>query len=446
MPSLTSRLVRLIREKPVSDGDMEAAAGFLLDAAANIIAGTHSVPGGKILAWARTLSPSGRIASLDQPRRAFVLGALCHILEMDDLHRASVVHPGCVVVPALMALAGERDGRQVLTALLHGFEATTRVGMSVGPAHYRIWHNTATCGPFGSAMASAHLLGLSDDEAVNALGNAGSQAAGLWEFLQTGAETKHLHAGRGAEAGVVAATLATHGFTGAPRILEGERGFFVAACPDGDASRLLADPQAPWQVHLTSIKPWPSCRHTHPAIACGQEIKQKMKAAALTIEHVNKIEVDTYQAALDLCDRPDPQSPYAAKFSLQHCVAAALTEPQVVFSSFEAEARERLAPLRQKVAVGIGEPQQRAYPVHWGTRIVATFADGRALVGEARDALGDPEAPVSREALVAKAQSLMAHAGWPRADETIAAILAMAEGGPLPDLVDGIDSALPRAA
>jgi len=440
MPSLTSRLVRLIREKPVSDGDMETAADFLLDAAANIIAGTHSVPGEKILAWARAraLSPSGRIA--------FVLGALCHILEVDDLHRASVVHPGCVVVPALQALADGRDGRQVLTGLLHGFEATTRVGMSVGPAHYRIWHNTATCGPFGSAMASAHLLGLDDEQAVHALGNAGSQAAGLWEFLESGAETKHLHAGRGAEAGVVAAGLAAHGFTGAPTILEGERGFYAAACPDGDPSRLLADPQAPWQVHLTSIKPWPSCRHTHPAIACGQDIQEQMKKAGLLLENITEIDVEAYQAALDLCDRPDPQSPYAAKFSLQHCVAAALTDPQVVFSSFEAQTRERLAALRQRVTVAIGKAQQDAYPAHWGTRVVATFADGRTLVSQARDALGDPEAPLSREALIAKAEGLMAHAGWPRADETIAAILAMAEGGPLPDLVAGIDGVLPRAA
>ena len=254
-----------------------------------------------------------------------------------------MVHPGCVVVPALLALGGGRDGRQVLTGLLHGFEATTRLGMSVGPAHYRIWHNTATCGPFGSAMASAHLLGLSDEQAMHALGNAGSQAAGLWEFLETGAETKHLHAGRGAEAGVVAAGLAAHGFTGAPRILEGERGFYAAACPDGDPSRLLADPQAPWQVHLTSIKPWPSCRHTHPAIACGQDIRQQMKKAELSAENISEIGVETYQAALDLCDRPDPQSPYAAKFSLQHCTAAALTEPEVVFSSFETQARDRLA-------------------------------------------------------------------------------------------------------
>ncbi len=446
MASLTTRLVRLIRAKPVGNNDMQTAADFFLDAVANIIAGTQSVPGRKVLAWARALAGGGDLTSLDQPRQAFVLGALCHILEVDDLHRASVVHPGCVVVPALLVLGGGHDGRQVLTGLLHGFEATTRLGMSVGPAHYRIWHNTATCGPFGSAMAAAHLLGLDEGQAVHALGNAGSQAAGLWEFLATGAETKHLHAGRGAEAGVVATSLAAHGFTGAPEILEGERGFYRAACPDRDAARLLADPQAPWQVHQTSIKPWPSCRHTHPAIASAIDIQQQMKASGLNVDAIAKISIETYQAALDLCNRADPRSPYAAKFSLQHCVAAALSLPQVGFSSFETEARARLAGLRQRIEVGVGQAQQTAYPQHWGTRIIAHLSDGQRLESVVRDALGDPEEPVSRQALCAKAEDLMGHGGWPRPQETIAAILAMAEGGPLPDLVGAIDNQPAQAA
>lgn len=145
-----------------------------------------------------------------------------------------------------------------------------------GRRHYRIWHNTATCGPYGSAMAAASLLGLSEEQTVDALGNAGSQSAGLWEFLDTGAETKHLHAGRGAEVGVVAATQAAHGFTGAPTILEGPRGFFKATCPDPDTSPLVPDDSDPWQLHLTSIKPWPSCRHTHPAIDCALTLYQRV--------------------------------------------------------------------------------------------------------------------------------------------------------------------------
>ena len=175
------------------------------------------------------------------------------------------MHPGCVVVPAAWALANKQGvgGHALLRSVLHGFEATTRVGMGVGPAHYKIWHNTATCGPYGSAMAAADLLGLDDEQTVHALGNAGTQSSGLWQFLETGAMTKHLHAGHAAEAGLKAADLAAFGFTGPPRILEGDKGFFKAACPDAQPELVLANPDDAWQLTTTSIKPWPS--------ACGEE-------------------------------------------------------------------------------------------------------------------------------------------------------------------------------
>jgi 2-methylcitrate dehydratase PrpD len=179
---------------------------------------------------------------------------------MDDLHRASVTHPGCVVVPAALAIGLQTrcSGPALLDAILRGYEAVARIGMAVGPAHYRIWHSTATCGPFGAAMAAADLLGLDDSQTVHALGNAGTQSSGLWQFIETGAMSKHLHAGRAAEAGVTAAELAALGFTGPPAILEGAKGLFAGACPDADPDAVTRDPSAPWQLRATSIKPWPS--------------------------------------------------------------------------------------------------------------------------------------------------------------------------------------------
>ena len=193
--SLTGNLVRLIREKPITDADLDQAAFFTLDAVANILAGRNSDPGRILLDWWCATAPSN--VAPEPGRMAFLMAALCHILETDDLHRASVAHPGCVVVPAAWTLAAKRGmrGKALLTAILHGFEAMTRVGMAVGAAHYRIWHNTATCGPFGAAMAAGNLLALTDEAAMNALGNAGSQSSGLWQFLDTGAMTKHLHGG-----------------------------------------------------------------------------------------------------------------------------------------------------------------------------------------------------------------------------------------------------------
>ena len=435
-PSLTQQLIALIREKPVSEADLEAAALFTLDAIANTCAGRHSEPGRSLLAWFHDEETGNRAP--DTGKTAFLLGALTHILETDDLHRQSVVHPGCVVVPPAwtMAMAHGLGGRAFLTSVLHGFEAACRIGMGVGAEHYRIWHNTATCGPFGAAMACAALLELDDVAAMHALGNAGSQAAGLWEFLETGAMTKHLHAGHAAEAGLRAAELARHGFTGPPRILEGEKGFFRAACPDAQPGRVVAGPEAPWQLTVTSIKPWPSCRHTHPAIDAAEGLRAAMDARRMEIspDSVEAIDVEVYQAALDVCDRPDPESEYEAKFSLQHTVAAALAFDRVTFAAFDKEARAKLAPWRRKVRVRLGEPYASAYPVAWGSAVTLTLADGETLRETREHAKGDPEAPLSKEEMTAKAAMLLDHGGVEGADAFIQAVLALPDDAPLPDL------------
>ncbi|MDR3498626.1 MAG: MmgE/PrpD family protein [Parvibaculum sp.] len=430
--TLTERLVRLIRAKPVSRPDLDAAALFTLDAIANILAGRNSAPGQVLLDWwnARTASNMAP----DPERLAFLMGGLCHILETDDLHRESVVHPGCVVVPAAWALAANRgaSGQALLESVLHGFEATTRVGMAVGPAHYRIWHNTATCGPYGSAMAGAALLGLTDTEAVHALGNAGSQSAGLWQFLETGAMTKHLHAGHAAEAGLKAAELAAFGFTGPPRILEGEKGFFRAACPDADPDAVLRAPEQPWQLVRTSIKPWPSCRHTHPAIDAAEELRTRLGAPAESA--IREIEVGTYQAALDVCDRPVATSDYEAKFSLQHATAAAMLYPLVDFAAFGDEARARCAALALRVRIAAEEPYRSAYPKSWGARVRVTLNDGTVLEATRTNAKGDPEAALSHDEMVAKARMLLAHGKVREPDRIIDGVLGLAADGTLPDL------------
>lgn len=424
--SLTQDLVRLIRDKPVSEADLKAAALFTLDAVANALGGRQTDPGAKLLSLATRLDLKN-----DPGRWALIQGGLTHILEMDDLHRASVVHPGCVVVPAAFALAekAQGDGRKFLTAILQGFEATCRVGMAVGREHYKIWHSTATCGPFGSAMAAACLLDLDDRAAVDALGNAGTQAAGLWQFLETGAMSKHLHAGRGAEAGVLAAQLAALGFSGPPEILEGSCGLFAGACPDADPSRVLAAPDHRWQLHETSIKPWPSCRHTHPAIDAALEISSKVD-----IETIDAIRVDTYQSVLDVCHRPKPTSVYEAKFSLQHCVAAALNDGLVDFSSFEQDKRDSLEALRAKVTLNTAEPYVSAYPKDWGAEVTVRLSSGAKISANRTHCKGDPQDALTEVEMREKALMLLSFGGVENAEGLIEAILNMATGAEAPGL------------
>jgi 2-methylcitrate dehydratase PrpD len=424
--SLTRSLARLIDSKPVSPDDLAAAAAFVLDTLANALAARHS-PQGQILRDWYARRPS------DTARRAFLFGALAHILEMDDLHRESVTHPGCAVVPAAWALAVQQgsSARDFLRAVLFGYEAVCRIGNAVGRAHYAVWHNTSTCGPYGAAVAASVLLDLREEPMVWALGNAGTQSAGLWQFLEEGAMSKHLHAGRAAEAGVLAAELAARGFTGPAEILEGRKGFFVAACPDAKPERVLATPDAPWQLRLTSIKPWPSCRHTHPVIDAALELKAKVEPQA-----ISSVRIETYEAALALCDNPAPHSEYEAKFSLQHCAAAALTDGAVTLRSFDGPARTRLAGLAGRTTAAKAAPYDGAYPDRWGARVTLRTTAGETLIAERAACKGDPESPVTPKELRAKAAMLLEHGGFAkeRAQSLIEAVLALPDGGELPDV------------
>lgn len=419
--SLTQDLINLIRAKTVTNADLSRAAIFTLDAVANAMAGRRTNPGKKLQQWAATQGS-------DAGRRAFLYGGLTHTLETDDLHRASVTHPGCVVVPAVFAMAEEQEcsGPEILTAILHGFESMCRIGNAVGPTHYQIWHNTATCGPYGSAMAAATLMGLGDEQAMHALGNAGTQSSGVWEFLQTGAMSKHLHAGRAAESGLVAAQLAATGFTGPPAILEGDKGFFRAACPDAAPEKVLANADGRWELTQTSIKPWPSCRHTHPTIDAALEI-----SATINDREIESVLIETYQAALDVCDRQNPDNEYAAKFSLYHTVAAALSLGQIHFDSFDEKAREQFAPLGRRVTVTVADPFASSYPESWGARVTVRLKDGETMAAERPGAKGDPEYSLDDNEMQNKAAMLLDYAGCDDAETSMISesVLALAQEG-----------------
>ncbi len=430
--SLTQELIALIRAKPVNQQDLQHAALFTLDALACAYAGSKTPVGEILHRW-------GMQGDLDSPRKALLMGALTHITETDDLHRASVTHPGCVVVPAVLAL-GEKLGssnQQMLTAILQGFEAMCRIGAAVGPAHYRIWHNTATCGPFGSAMAAAALLQLDDAQTLDALGNAGTQSSGFWQFMETGAMSKHLHAGRACESGWLAADLAALGFTGPAQILEGSKGMFAGMCDDPAPHRVLEDPDALWQLRLTSIKPWPSCRHTHPIIDCALEIHQMLEGHT-----VEQVDVKIYQAALDVCDNPNPDSEYQAKFSLYHTAAIALLDGAVGLESFNAEARQRSEKLRHATSVIVADPYASNYPIAWGAEVTVLTDSGARFKVSRKDCKGDPELALDNIEMRSKAIGLLQYGGLDdsNAERVCEEILSMPDnvdpGKPFSDFID----------
>ncbi len=436
--SLTEQLLPVLR-RPIPTDVRRRAALHVLDWIGCASLGATTEVGRVFGADARGWGP-GRAAVLGGTRHpgraaAFANGAFGNVFEMDDLHKEAIAHPGPVVVPAALAAAeaAGATGPAFLDAVVRGYEAMIRLGRSMGPGHYRHFHPTATCGAFGAAAAVGDILGLDDAALVSALGNAATQAAGLWQCRHEPVMTKQLHTARAAEAGYAAATLAASGLTGPRYILEGTQGLFAAMAPDGEPDRFLADPDGPWLVTETSIKPWAACRHAHAAIdaalllreACGSRLPER-------------ITVLTFADAITFCDRPEPRSSIEARFSLQHAVAVTLLGGPPPLAAFEKDGIDQpdAAALRRRVRVRLAEPYASAYPRRFGSGLEAEFADGTTLAAAAPDALGDPENPLSEHAVIAKAHSLLEAAGTkPAAAAEIArAVLSLATGGSLPEL------------
>lgn len=430
--------------RPVDQRARERAALAVLDWAGCAVAGAAS-PAGRMMLDRAGEDGEGRVSLVGRDRRVSAAaaaagnGALGNVLEMDDVDKRAVLHPGPTVIPAGLALAEEQGttGAELLDAIVRGYEAVIRIGRATGPGHYRFWHTTATCGPFGAAAACASLLGLDSDGWRDALGLAGTTTGGLWQTRhEPRSMAKQWHAARAAQSGIEAACMARIGFTGPAFVLDGPQGLFAAACPDGDVEAVARDPDAGWAIHDVSIKPWGACRHAHAAIDAALLLRSKVDHAA-----ISAIEVSSYPAAVDFCDKPDPKTVIEAKFSFQHAVAITLLDGPPPLAAFEptAIAREDVAALRRLTFVKADEPYAGAYPARYGAEVAVTLGSGEVVRAAAPDAWGDPENPVSRADVIAKARELIAWGGRAAdADRIIAAALGLADGGSTEQLTEAL--------
>lgn len=331
-----------------------------------------------------------------------------HILEFDDVDKSSISHPGTVVIPAALACGEWRgmSGADLLVALVAGYEVMLRVGAAVTPGHYSIWHTTATAGVFGSAIAAGLALKLGAEPMRWAFGNAGTMAAGLWEFLHDGAMSKYLHAGRAAANGVLAACLAEEGLTGAQRILEGPQGFFAGYARQVIDPTIFEDFGSRYRTAGVSFKPYPCCRHTHPAIDCALAAAAN---AQIQPEQVARIRLMTYDAAMQVAGNESAATPRQAAFSLKFCVASAFLFGRPTLKSFEPSSLES-APVRAlmaKIEV-VSDPEfNRITPAAWPARLTVVLHDGSSFEVEGRYPKGDPENPLSWEDAKEKFRSLV---------------------------------------
>ena len=336
---------------------------------------------------------------------ALANGVASHILELDDIHKGSTVHAAAPIIPAALAVAEREhaDGQRFLLAVAVGYEAALRIGEAVNPSHYRFWHPTGTAATFGAAAAAGSILGLNSEQMRDALGSAGTQAAGLWEFNADGTMSKHLHPGKAAFNGILAADLARAGFTGASRILEGDRGFFRAMSESYDPTRITDGLGEHWKISENCFKLHACCGHTHSAIDLALEfLAEHGWSGAEVLDQVASIRIETYGPGYDIVKNCAPATPYQAKFSIAWCVASALSGPL----RFDVSSPDVHA-LLSRTSVTVADDLTAKYPAAWPACLTITLRDGTSFARSADFPRGNPENPVSTADLETKFRAMV---------------------------------------
>lgn len=364
--------------------------------------------------YVREMGGNAHASIIGSPGRSSMFNAALsngyygHILEMDDVDKESITHPGTVVISAALSV-GERQnlsGAEFLAAVIAGYEVMLRVGAAVTPAHYQIWHTTATSGVFGSAVAAGRLLNLSEEQMTWAFGNAGTMTFGLWEFLQDGAMSKYLHAGKAAAAGVMAAYLARTGFTGASRILEGKQGFFAGYARQDVNPDIFADFGQRYRSATVSFKPYPCCRHTHSVIDCARSIHSQLQLPPADIESIH---LATYKAAAQVAGIEQPTDSRQAQFSLKYTIARTLKTGRIGLDDFADEILfdKQVRGLMEKTVIEVDPEIDGMTPAAWPAKLTVRLADGRTISEFVKYPKGDPENSLTWDEVKEKFTSLV---------------------------------------
>lgn len=411
---------------------------LFLDWLGSVLAGKGARPVEAIAAFARSMGPADGPSEVLISRTrssplfaAMVNAAASHVAEQDDVHNGSVFHPAAVVFPPVLAVAQAigASGRDLLTASVVGYEVGIRVGEFLGRSHYKIFHTTATAGTVAAAAAVGRLLGLDAAHMLHAFGSAGTQAAGLWEFLRDAADSKQLHTAKAAADGLMAAYLARDGFTGAQRILEGPQGMAAGMSSDADPAKLTDRLGQRWALAETSFKFHASCRHTHPAADALQQVMRTHRLKADDIEHVT---AHVHQGAIDVLGPVvNPQTVHQSKFSMGTVLGLIAAFDRAGLAEFDTHYLDpRVVAVRRKVHMQLDAEVDSAYPQRWVGKVDVLTTDGRTLHGRVDEPKGDPGNTLSRDEIEAKARQLAAYAhGASEAEmrELIARVWQLAE-------------------
>jgi 2-methylcitrate dehydratase PrpD len=411
----TETLVKLVSDlhfKELSEEVRYYAKRHLMDTIGVMIAGAGGEVATRAEAMLASVRPSGSIAVPGRARRAdlldaaFLGGTAAHGIELDDGYRQGSVHPGCAVVPALLALSqmSTTSGPALIAALVAGYETVTAVGRACHPdLRERGFHPTGAVAVLGAAMAAGKLRGLAAPQLADALGLAASGAAGLFAFVNGGADIKRLHAGHAAREGLQAALLAEQGIEGPPHVLEARDGFMQAFAP-GRVRSIELPPAVPFGITDCYIKPYPCCRHIQPAVEALIGLATDECIAA---EEVQRIDTETYRIAAEHAETGWDDFA-SAQLSFPYLMALALKFRAIKLEHFSAQQRRdpALAALAAKVHVTAPPTIDRLYPKLRPARVTLTTARG-TFTRQADEALGSRLVPLDDQGLQAKFHTLV---------------------------------------
>jgi 2-methylcitrate dehydratase PrpD len=339
---------------------------------------------------------------------ALANGTAAHALDFDDMCFVSLAHPSAPLVTAAMAMSEElgASGKAMLEAYVLGFEVEAVLGRVMNPKHYQQgWHCTSTLGSIGAAAACARLLRLDSTSTANCIALAASQASGLKENF--GTMSKPLHAGLAGRNGILAAQLAQNGFTASERALDGPQGFLLAMASErNDLLETCAGLGNRWEILETGItvKLYPSCAATHPALDAVLDLRREHQLTADQIQSV-EVEVDSITPNLLIYDRP--KTGLEGKFSMNLCVAAALSDGHVGLETFEDDyvRSSRIQKLMPSVVLRVNPSLGKNAPALTQAIVTIKLNEGKVFRREANGARGYPKHPASPEELATKFRS-----------------------------------------
>jgi len=335
---------------------------------------------------------------------AFANAAIAHLREIDDAHRAAMLHPGVVAITPVMALAAQQalTRRRVIDAIVAGYEVALRLGEALGPRHAANFHATATAGAVGAAAAASVALGLPPGQLHHALGIAATQAAGLWQLVDDGAHaSKSLHPAMAVRNGLTAAHAARAGLPGAHAFATGARGLYALLAGDGPLGALDGDADAPERINTATIKAWPCCAQLFTPLDATREL---MDAHGIRPGDVRAVDIAIFPHALKIAGVDWPGNPAETCFSLRYVVATLLLRGELRIADMEAPQLDSsdLKALAARITVSTDESFQRAFPRKRPSRVTITLHDGRQLSTIRELRRGDPEEPYTWQALQAR--------------------------------------------